>query len=263
MREGDISMDTTKMKVLAKREKKILYVDGNRRIKVFDADFSKKDVLNEAYNQACVEETGLPVPKVLEVLKVDGNWAIATEYIEGTTMTDLMKQHPEKMEEYMDEFVDLQLRVLSKEAPGLRKLRDKMQAKISQSDLDLTTRYELHTRLDSLPKHKFLCHGDFNPSNIIVTPNGAKYIIDWSHATQGNKSADAARTYLLFALTGFRLSGDQALADQYMDLFCSKSGIEKKYVQQWIPIVAAAQSVKGNPEDRDLLLKWANVVDYE
>ncbi len=256
-------MDTSNFKVIAKREKKTIYADGNRRIKVFDADFSKKDVLNEAYNQACVEETGLPVPKVLEVLKVDGNWAIVTEYIEGTTLTDLMTNDPDNQDQYLEEFVDLQLKMNNQHAPGLRKLKDKMQGKISQTDLDLATRYDLHTRLDALPKHDYLCHGDFNPSNIVVTPNGAKYIIDWAHATQGNMSADAARTYLLFALTGFRLSGDQELADKYLDLYCKKSGIEKQYIQQWIPIVAASQSVKGNPEERDLLLSWASVVDYE
>ena len=114
-----------------------------------------------------------------------------------------------------------------------------------------------------MPKHFYLCHGDFNPSNVIVTPNGAKYIIDWSHATQGNRSADAARTYLLFALTGFRLSGDKDLADKYLDLFVTKSELPKANIQRWIPIVAASQSVKGNPEEKDLLLKWANVVDYE
>ena len=251
------------MTVLAEREKKMIYLDNGTRLKVFDADFSKVDVLNEAYNQACVEETGLPIPKVLEVLKVDGTWAIRTEYIEGKPLTDIMNEDPEHIDRYMDEFIDLQLEVLSKTAPGLRKLKDKMQGKISQTDLDATTRYELHTRLDALPKHKFLCHGDFNPSNVIVTDSGAKYIIDWSHATQGNMSADAARTYLLFALTGFRLSGDQELADKYLNMFCKKSDIAKQYVQQWIPIVAASQSVKGNPEERDMLLKWASVVDYE
>ena len=143
------------------------------------------------------------------------------------------------------------------------KLKDKMNAKISASSLDATERYELHTRLESLPKHRKLCHGDFNPSNVIVTPDGKQYIIDWSHATQGNASADAARTYLLFALTGFTLSGNQELADKYLDLFCKKSDTAKQYVQQWIPIVAASQSVKGRPEERELLLKWANVVQYE
>lgn len=35
-----------------------------------------------------------------------------------------------------------------------------MNAKINQTELDATTRYELHTRLEGMPKHNKLCHGD-------------------------------------------------------------------------------------------------------
>ena len=62
--------------------------------------------------------------------------------------------------------------------------------------LDATTRYELMTRLESMPKHDKICHGDFNPSNVIVGKNGKMTVIDWAHVTQGNASADAAMTYL-------------------------------------------------------------------
>jgi hypothetical protein len=34
-------------------------------------------------------------------------------------------------------------------------------------------------------------------------------------------------------------------------------------VEKWIPIVSASQLVKGKPEERDVLLNWATVVDYE
>jgi len=33
-------------------------------------------------------------------------------------------------------------------------------------------------------------------------------------------------------------------------------------VQKWIPIVAASQSVKGKPEEQELLMSWASVVEY-
>ena len=109
-----------------------------------------------------------------------------------------------------------------------------------------------------MPKHNKVCHGDFNPSNIIITPAGKSYVIDWAHATQGNASADAARTYLLFML-----KGQEQLAEQYLRLYCLRSNTAKQYVQKWLPIVAASQSVKGKPEERDFLLKWADVVEYE
>ena len=109
-----------------------------------------------------------------------------------------------------------------------------------------------------MPKHNKVCHGDFNPSNIIIAEDGTPYILDWSHATQGNASADAARTYLLFWL-----NGDIEGAQKYLDLFCQKSDTAKQYVQKWMPIVAASQSVKGNANEREFLLSWVNVVDYQ
>lgn len=244
--------------IIAVRAQKTVYRDGDLAIKVFNENFSKSDILNEALNQARVEETGLNVPKLIEVSKIDGKWAIISEYIEGKTLETLMKENPEKFDQYLNQFIDIQLEMHSKKAPKLNKLKDKMNSKISQSSLDATTRYDLHTRLASLPTHDKLCHGDFNPSNIIIKPDGTPYILDWSHATQGNASADAARTYLLFWL-----AGEADTASKYLNLFCLKSDTAKQYVQKWIPIVAASQSVKGKPEERDLLLRWVSVVDYQ
>jgi len=245
-------------RVIAVRTNKTVYRDGEDCIKVFDADYDKTDVLNEALNQARVEKTGLNIPKIEAVTMVDGNWAIVSEYIKGKTLDRLMKENPEKKHEYLEKFVDLQIEVQSKSCPELKKLKDKMNAKISQAELDDNTRYELHTRLNGMPNHTKLCHGDFNPSNIIISDDGKSYVIDWSHATIGNASADVARTYLVFWL-----SGDIDGAEEYLDLFCKKSGTPKQYVQKWMPIVAASQSVKGKKEEREFLLSWVNVVEYE
>ena len=245
-------------KIIAVRSDKTVYRDGDKAIKVFDEAYSKADVLNEALNQARVEETGLNIPKILEVAKTEGKWMIVSEYIPGKTLAQLMEENPDQKEAYIDRMVDLQLEMHGKKAPNLNKLKDKMNRKISETTLDATTRYELHTRLEGMPKHKKVCHGDFNPSNIIITPDDKAYILDWSHATQGNAAADAARTYLLF-----RLHGDEKAAEYYLKSFCKKSDTAMQYVQKWLPIVAASQSVKGKAEEREFLLGWVNVVDFE
>ena len=246
--------------VIAQRKNKTIYRDGDKCIKVFDAEYSKADVLNEALNQARIEETGLNIPHVLAVTTVDGKWAIVSEYIQGKTLAQLMQEDTEgeRTEEYLELLVDLQLKMHSMTCPMLNKLKDKMNRKISSSNLDATTRYDLHTRLEGMPKHNKLCHGDFNPSNIIITEDGTPYILDWSHATQGNASADAARTYLLFCL-----AGNEDMASKYLSLFCRKSDTARQYVQKWMPIVAASQSVKGNAHEREFLLSWVNVVDWQ
>lgn len=244
--------------IIAKRHNKTIYRDGNVAIKVFDEEYSTANILNEALNQARVAETGLSIPGLLEVSKINGKWAILTDFIEGKTLENLMREFPEKHNEHMELFVNIQNEILSKRAPLLNKLKDKIQRKISETDLDATTRYELYTRLESMPKHNKVCHGDFNPGNIIISPDGTSYIIDWSHVTQGNAAADAAETYLLF-----HLSGDAETAEEYIKLYCAKTDTAKQYIQKWIPVVAAARLSKGKLKEHEFLMNWIDVVEYE
>lgn len=244
--------------IIATRPDKTVYRDGSLAIKVFNENYNTADVLNEALNTARIEETGLNIPRIREVTKVDGKWAIITDFIEGETLATLMEKNPDKLDEYLDIFVDLQLEIQNKSCPLLTKIHDKMNRKISETGLDATTRYELHTRLNGMKKHTKVCHGDYNPSNVIITPDGTPYVLDWSHATQGNASEDVARTYLLF-----KLARKDELAEKYIRLFCQKSDTALQYVQSWLPIVAASQLVKGKPKEREFLESWINVVDYE
>lgn len=245
--------------IIATRADKTVYRDGDMIIKVFSKDKRKSDVLNEALNQSRVEETGLQIPRILDVTCLeDGRWAIAMDYIPGKTLAQMMAENPEKTDEYLETFVDLQLKMHTQKVPLLNKLKDKMTRKISETKLSATVKYELNVRLESMPKHTKLCHGDFNPSNVIIRDDGQAFIIDWAHATQGNASADAARTYLMFSL-----NNGKDIADKYLKIFCEKSDTAKQYVTKWLPIVAASQSVKGKPEETEFLAKWIDVVEYE
>ena len=244
---------------IAERKTKTVYKDGDKTIKLFIENYSKAAILNEALIQSRVEEsTDLKISKLIEVTKIENRWALVTEFIEGTPLDVLMKEHPEKEEEYLKLFVDIQLEIMSKKVPLLNRLKDKYRRKLAEADIDDNTRYELLQRLEGTKNHDKLCHGDFNPSNIIITDDGTPYIIDWAHATQGNASADVARTYLLFWLDG-NIEG----AKKYMELFCKKSDTARQYIEKWLPIVAASQSVKGNAEEREFLLSWVDVVDYQ
>ncbi|WP_167956953.1 phosphotransferase [Anaerosporobacter faecicola] len=234
-----------------------VFRDGNTAIKVFNKDFPKTEVLNEALNTSRVEETGLAIPSISEVSINNGQWAISMNFIEGKTLYQLMKENPDQIQSYIEKMVDLQLEIHSKRSPLLNKLKDKMVRQINSLDcIDNVKKYDLLTRLDGMPKHIKVCHGDFNPRNIIVAKD-KWYVLDWVHASQGNASADVARTYLLLSLD------DAKTADLYLDAFCKKSQTEKRYVQTWLPIVAAAQLTKNKPEEKDLLMKWLDVVDYE
>lgn len=245
-------------RVIAVRNNKTVYRDGDRCVKVFVSDYAKADILHEAVNQARVEETGLMIPKILEVTVTEGKWAIVSEYIRGKTLARLMEEDKARMEECLTILAAVHAEIHTKSGVLLGTLEDELNRGIAASELNATARFALHDRLKGMPRENKICHGDMNPTNIILDGEGVPHILDWSHATQGNPAADAARTWLYF-----RKCGDADSARRYLELYCQKSGADKKSVLEWIPIVAAAQLAKSSKKDQNVLLALVNSGDYE
>lgn len=244
--------------LIVKRPYKSVYHIKNAVVKVFGEKHPKANVFNEAFNTAKIEEAGLNTPKVLSLEEVDGKWALSIEYKEGKTLEELMKENPDKQEFYLEKFVEKQLEIHRCSMAGLKVMKEKFSEIINDLKvLDATTRYELLTRLQSMPKHKKICHGDFVPSNIIVGEDGSMAVVDWAHVTVGNSGADSAVTYLNFAIN------NQELADAYLRLYCKKSDMAIQYIQQWLPIVAAVQLAKNNHFEKEFLMKWIDVMDFQ
>ncbi len=250
-------------KKLVSRPNKDIFLSQNGKVlvKVFNHKIvPESDALSEAAIYAMVQEsTKLNIPELLEVYKHGSDWCLAFNYIEGETLEEKMKKEPENEHKYLEDMLDLQLRVHACKVDKLPPLVDKLQKRIHDSNdiIPATTRFELHTRLDAVPKHYKLIHGDFVPSNIIYAPDGKVYILDWAHATKGNGSADCCFTYL-----NFYLDGREDLAKEYLDLFCQKTDTAIQYVQRWMPICAAFLAKKNSGEKREKLLTMADVVEY-
>lgn len=246
--------------VLLERTDKVVTRDKDTVLKIFGPSYKVSAVLNEAMNEARAAETGLPVARVLEVLKVRDQWCIRREWVEGKTLAETMAADKKNLLRYLKEFVAIQCEIFSKTSERMGNLAEKLDKQISASVLPKETRYDLHMRLQSMPRGKALCHGDFNPTNVIITPNGEWRVIDWSHVRLGDPLADVARTYLLFWL-----SGHVAAAEKYMVIACDALKAKISDVQKWLPIVAAAESSKEqqSAKNHELLLHWASVVDYE
>ncbi len=246
------------LQVIFTRPHKVVYTDGTKVYKTFDETFPASNVFNEALNQVRVQETGLNVPKVLEVCQMDGKWAIVMEYIKGKTLEQMIEEDPQNIDKYVDQLVDIQMEIHSKRAAHLNRLREKMHNAISSLKIDPSVRYELHSRLDAAPKHNKVCHGDLVPSNIIITDDGTPYIIDWSHAVQGNGSSDTARTYLYFMM-----NGQKDLAESYLKKVCIKTDVAKQYIQQWLPVVAAVQLSRNIDGEAEFLMSWLDIISFE
>lgn len=83
---------------------------------------------------------------------------------------------------------------------NLPSLKDQLRRRIVGLDsIPRALRDEALEGLDRLPDGDALCHGDFQPDNVLLCPTGP-VVIDWSNATRGDPCADFARTALMMKL---------------------------------------------------------------
>lgn len=244
--------------LIVEHSNKKVYDLGTQIVKVFNADKPASDVLNEALNLARVTESGVKTPHVVEVSQVEGaGWALVTEKVPGVTLEQKMEEDPSRFYEYLEQFVDLQISIHQLHNQLLPRQKDKYGRMIDSLDgLNATTRYNLQERLNGMRRHRRICHGDFNPSNVIVSEDGTLSVCDWAHATQGSPAADATMTYLLFAMK------DQQQAEAYLELYCDRADEPMQVVRQWMSIVAASELARKRGDQKEFLMRWIDVVDY-
>lgn len=246
---------------LVRRGNKVVYDLGDKIAKVFNETKPVSDVFNEALNLARINECGIRSPKALEVTKLEGDeagWALITTKVPGVTIAEKIEAEPQRFGEYLEQFVDLQIEIHGYTSPLLNRQGDKYARMINSLEaINATTRYNLLERLDGLKKGTAVCHGDFNPSNVIVSEDGTLSVCDWAHATQGAPAADVAMTYLLFSLT----SKEQAEA--YLDTYCERADMAKQIVRQWLPVIAASELARKRKVNEEFLMSWVDVFDYQ
>ena len=88
-------------RVLLERTDKVVTKDKDTVLKVFGPSYKVSAILNEAMNEARAAETGLPVAKVIEVMKLRDHWCIRREWIEGETLADVMAKDKKNLVKYL------------------------------------------------------------------------------------------------------------------------------------------------------------------
>lgn len=230
-----------------------IYLSDHKIIKVFKDFLPDTESLKEANKQKYASSCGLPVPEVLDVIKVNGKQAIVMEYIRGDTLGDLLFKDKSRAEHYLSISVDMQLAIHSHTASGIEPMYDKLYRQIKEANgLDKRKKSILLKRLGSFTYKPRLCHGDFHLFNLIKE-NNRVVVIDWVDASAGDIRADVYRSYLLYS----EVSSE--LADMYLQIYCKKSGLLKSEILEWASFIAAARlSESVSSKNMERLLEIVN-----
>jgi len=232
-----------------------IYLYENKIIKVFNDFLPESESLYEANKQKHASSCGLSVPEVLDVTTIDGKQAIIMEYVKGRTLGDILSDHMDDIEYYMNISIDIQQQIhMIVAADSFESMSVKLSRQIKAAQqLDESQKTALLIRLNSMTYEKRLCHGDFHLFNLIMSDNNKVTIIDWVDSSVGDICADVYRTYLLYTEISIEL------AEIYLRLYCKKSGLSKDDILKWAPIIAAARLTENvSSEKSKRLLKIVN-----
>jgi len=218
-------------------------------IKLFKKNIAKHDVEYEMNLQKMAYEYGLSVPKIYDIIEINGKYGIKMEYINGVTFGKIILDDMNKLNEYLSKSIEIQIGIHKIVTNNFPSMKEKLKNKINR--VQLITENEKQNIIKLLDKENFnnnLCHGDFQFMNILETENGNK-VIDWVDSSSGNIEADVYRTYLLY-----KVNNDE-IAELYINNYCKMADISKEKILKWAPIIASARLSEGmgNNENEKLL----------
>jgi uncharacterized protein (TIGR02172 family) len=222
-------------------------------------------VEHEARIAHAVTEAGLPVPAAGDIVEMDGRRGILYERVAGPSMLDAISQNPLKLLSYARVLASLHVEMhrtrLATELPFQR--ASLTGAIESAKSLPEEYRQPVFAALQKLPDGDQLCHGDFHPGNVILSPRGP-VVIDWMTAAKGHPAADVARTRLLLkmgdppqggALRMILLLGRDLYYRSYLQAYRQSSPGIVKQSQAFMTIQMAARLNEDIPVEREKLLK--------
>jgi Ser/Thr protein kinase RdoA (MazF antagonist) len=235
-------------------------------LKLYHAWVRPEGIKHEARVGRSMQTSGLPTPRVGEIVQVGGRHGLLYERLYGPSMLEMLLRKPWRRFDYAQRLAALHVRVHTHPVTvDLPRQRRRLDERIRQADaLPAHGRTALLSALAALPDGDQICHGDFHPANILLTTQG-DVVIDWNDATLGNPLADVARFSVLalgaVATPQIPSRRIKRVVRHFHDAslrryFQLRPGGEDEY-RRWLPIMAAARLSEGIPELTDWLVAQA------
>jgi thiamine kinase-like enzyme len=170
-------------------------ISNERVVKLFYSDFSNEMAQTEYSINNRIAKMLPSIPKVYELVKIEGRNGIVFERIEGDTLSHYLARNPLKVLRTANRFASLHREVNDVVLQNIGS--DDQKDKIKRSKILTESEKEVLINFLDKTNSNNLCHGDYHPENVMVAGDDSMRIIDWMTAFAGNPLLDIARTYYL------------------------------------------------------------------
>jgi aminoglycoside phosphotransferase (APT) family kinase protein len=211
---------------------------------------------------------GLPVPAVGELLEIDGGLGQVYERIEGNSVAeDLLgpsEPDPGRIFQLAQVFAEVHAAIHDcGNIPGLCSQNEFFPTVIRGIDVLPTDLKDATLEaLEALPVGDRLCHGDFHPYNVLMSPEGPM-VIDWNNAHVGDPLEDVARSALILEGVAVSQPSIQSRIERfnrnYLEEYFRLCPGGREQLATWRPIVAAVRLTDGIAEIQAWLLEQIRI----
>lgn len=233
-------------------------------LKLFRQGWGADVASHEAEIARAIYASGAPAPQVGEVVEVGDRAGVIYERISGPSLLTDLIGHPTHLRRIMRALAEAHADLHQRTVADLPRVREMLaQRAASVAELTEAQRRAVLRALEGLPDADALCHGDYHPDNVLLSPRGP-LVIDWENAALGDPLADVARTLLLFranfvhsqsAVTrALKRGALQYLAGLYLRRYRQLRPFDMARLRAWeLPVTAARLSEGVEPEEAYLL----------
>ncbi len=222
-------------------------------LKLFNEGYWPSAALRE-YNYAkIVNEKGIPSARAYEFVEPEGRVGIVYEKVEGPSLLEAFLSDGD-IPRLVADFAALHKKFHAARAPELRSLKAAWHESAVRGGME-----RFLPLVDALPDGDQICHGDFHPSNVILSPAGM-VAIDFMNVTRGDPVLDVARTVYLMEKTpsdDAPMELRRAITDAYLDCM----GVTRGEIEPVMVALMAARvsEVKRNVEGEMLVEELSKV----
>lgn len=238
--------------------------------KVFLENWPKNEIFKEAYYMASVEAVGIECSKAISVKQERGFWIIEMTEVKGVPLLGavigcLQSGTPERVAGLIQMLGSVHAKIVLSKSKDLPNAKKALETRLlGNPHLADNYKSKLHELLNALPDGNYICHGDYNPGNVVIAPDGSAGVIDWADVQLGDSACDVAMAYVNMKYAPAGLLPPNA-AEVYLDaLLAAAPEISKESVMKWVPVHCGwLYGIKGVMDDAGMMAEIEKVMKEE